>query len=205
MGWTRCEGTLRSIRDNLAKLTSNLQGYSTLEECFNELKGIPNVGNFFAWQILCDLTECQVIAPVDAGNWAALGPGAVKGIELIFEKKDHLIQRTQFLTEVVRQADQNWVSLQVPPPLKINSKMIEHALCEFSKYCRFADSAPTRRLFKSRSGLDDQKECRVCLEKGGNKMFCLLCNRMSHSSCVERSSAVEFCCSDCVYLGWGSY
>ena len=45
---------------------------------------IPNVGDFFAWQILCDLLECKVLGSNTDDQWACLGPGAKNGLRRIF-------------------------------------------------------------------------------------------------------------------------
>ena len=44
---------------------------------------IPNVADFFAWQIVCDLLELKVIY-FDENSWTCLGPGAKHGLEKIF-------------------------------------------------------------------------------------------------------------------------
>jgi len=40
------------------------------------------------------------------------------------------------LTVITKQADRKYSSLSIPPPLIINCKLFEHALCKFSKYFR---------------------------------------------------------------------
>ena len=44
---------------------------------------IPNVADFFAWQIVCDLLELKVIS-FDENSWTCLGPGAKHGLKKIF-------------------------------------------------------------------------------------------------------------------------
>ena len=40
------------------------------------------------------------------------------------------------ITVITKQAKRKFSSLSIPPPLTINCKLVEHALFEFSKYCR---------------------------------------------------------------------
>ena len=77
-----------------------------LEKCYAELNGIKIVDNFFDWQLLCNLTEAQVIGVNNLDDWAALGPSAVKAIGLKghwphFPEARQANQLRQCLTEVV--------------------------------------------------------------------------------------------------------
>ena len=104
MGWGRYCETIDYVRSNLDSICSRLIKSDTLEEYFVELIWIQNIGDFFAWQILCDLTESRVINVTELDDWTALGPGAVKGIKLIFPGSTRLIERTRTLTKICQQA-----------------------------------------------------------------------------------------------------
>ena len=54
----------------------DLLSASGTEQAFQVIKSIKNFGNFFAWQVVCDLTEVNLIRCTE--DWACLGPGAVK-------------------------------------------------------------------------------------------------------------------------------
>lgn len=56
--------------------SNNQGGHSGLEGCFWAVKQIPNVNDFFAWQITCDLLESQCLGPCTENDWVHLGPGA---------------------------------------------------------------------------------------------------------------------------------
>ena len=82
MGFRRYHDTLSNLqRKNCAMLKwimSELQIASSegdLERCTKTIQSIENVGEFFAWQITCDLMECKAI---DGSiiDWVQLGPGA---------------------------------------------------------------------------------------------------------------------------------
>jgi hypothetical protein len=44
--------------------------------------------------------------------------------------------KIQKLADIWREAEDRGMSLDLPAPFRINYKLIEHALCEFSKYIR---------------------------------------------------------------------
>ncbi|XP_023344067.1 uncharacterized protein LOC111713446 isoform X2 [Eurytemora carolleeae] len=208
MGWERYMQTVCFCQKNILKLCDQLRSSSVLEECFAVIKSIPNVGSFFAWQILCDLTEASVITVNSLDDWAELGPGACKGLMYIFKcSSSEQFSLLKKLTVIIKQADSKYSSLSIPPPLKINCKLVEHALCEFSKYCRFANEVPKKK-FTSRAWLDDSKKCEICHEvaRYGNlvssNLLCILCNRKFHTECLEVKiqCPVQFCCTDCEVL-----
>jgi hypothetical protein len=49
-----------------------------LEGCFRAISsfGLKGVGDFFSWQITCDLMESSCLPKCDSSNFCALGPGA---------------------------------------------------------------------------------------------------------------------------------
>ena len=54
--------------------------------CFEVVRTIPYVGDFFANQILCDLLECRIFGSnVSEDQWVCLGPGAKHGLRRIFD------------------------------------------------------------------------------------------------------------------------
>ena len=69
----------------MLNLCDQLRSCSVLEDCFAVIKSIPNVWPFFAWQILCDLTEASLIRVNFLDDWAELGTGACKGLMYIFQ------------------------------------------------------------------------------------------------------------------------
>ena len=52
--------------------------------CHSVILKIPNVGDFFSWQILCDLLESKILGLNTDDQWACLGPGAKNGLRRIF-------------------------------------------------------------------------------------------------------------------------
>ena len=56
-----CQVRACNLCKNILNLCDQLWSCSVLEDCFAVIKSIPNVGPFFARQILCNLTEASVI------------------------------------------------------------------------------------------------------------------------------------------------
>jgi len=198
-GWTRYKNTLVDLQLKLGRICEKLRKCNTLSDACEVLKSVENIGDFFAWQILCDLTETNVIKVNDLDDWAELGPGARKGLKLIFGKSSTDI--LSILTTISKEADER-VSWQLPPPIKINCKLVEHALCEFSKFHRYATEDGQKQLFRSRQHLDDTK-CVICsIPTVSNKVLCILCNRTFHLSCINigNQSHQNFCCNICEKL-----
>ena len=208
MGWHKYNAAVLYVRHNLSKICGKLAKLKTLSSAFDELKEIQNFGPFLSWQVLCDLTESKVLEVSGLDDYAVPGPGAEKGIAFIYGHARKSLHQEQMaeLAKIVREAeeacndDDGKLCLGLPAPLKINSKLIEHALCEFSKYVRFsAKSEISRKVWKSRAHLDTIKHCIVCTAVGGDgAVFCLLCNQMLHSACINyKVDRKSYVCYDC--------
>ena len=78
-----CEVIEKDIRKLAAKIASyadkrSLKGVNAV------LLSIKGVGNFFAWQILCDLLEARILGLNCDNQWISLGPGAKYGLRRLF-------------------------------------------------------------------------------------------------------------------------
>ena len=60
------------------------------------------MGPFFAWQILCDLLESQILGTNTDNQWACLGPGAHNGLRRIFrlETTKGELKHTRLLRDI---------------------------------------------------------------------------------------------------------
>ena len=61
MGLNRLLKTLEYVKKNISSLTAKVVAGArqrSNRDCFKAILTIPNVGEFFAWQILTDLLEC---------------------------------------------------------------------------------------------------------------------------------------------------
>ena len=135
-----------------------------LEGCFNTVQQVDGIGSFLAWQVTCDLHECQCLAESTENDWTELGPGAksksllrsscflqsssvnlithpflLGGIDIIFgaswRDKETYLELAMLLQTI---QDDVYDSLQLEFPkfngVPLTLKNIEHPLCEFSKY-----------------------------------------------------------------------
>ena len=75
--------TLEYVCKNLEKLTGKIVQAAerrSAKGVFEVVNSIPGVGNFFAYQILCDLTESRMLGSIKDNQWTKLGPGAQMGL-----------------------------------------------------------------------------------------------------------------------------
>ena len=88
-GFSRLMLSCQFLKDNISKLSSDLVAAAkkrSLKMCFEVVRTIPYVGDFFANQILCDLLECRIFGSnVSEDQWVCLGPGAKHGLRRIFD------------------------------------------------------------------------------------------------------------------------
>jgi hypothetical protein len=143
-GLKRYIETLQGLSTDLDKYCARLRKSKNMESCFYEVKKLPNVGNFFAWQIMCDLIESRALPQAFGEHeWVALGPGARAGLERIFpctRSSNHSLVEQVALAKLLASAQNPaFFELGVSFPYfagrPLSLKNIEHSLCEFEKYC----------------------------------------------------------------------
>ncbi len=146
-GYTKSEGlmfAIRSLYNNLDNLIINIKEAKTLKQVFEELKIVHCVGNFIAYEVLCDLMYYQAI-PFKEDDWANVGPGAYQGIRLIYpssavgkQKSKNTYARMQQLRD---EQHQHFERLGIKFKFyekftkgHLSLRSLEHLLCEFSKF-----------------------------------------------------------------------
>lgn len=119
---------------------------STMEEAWKVLRQVPNLGDFISYQVLLDWAYINRYPDFDA--WVFPGPGAVKGLEIIYGKKFSMSEAQKAIQKLCEEGKTkyHWI-----PPLHIHN--VENCLCEYSKYVRLwkGDSHVRPRLFSPRS------------------------------------------------------
>ena len=125
-------------------MSADLEEAATLEKCLRILKRIHSCGDFFAWQILCDLLELGVVSQKkDEDCFAYPGPEAHSGIQLIFGRmgKGSGVGKIAKLTEIIRQVEEGSSQLNLPAPLTVNMKLVACTdRCKISRRKSFAIS-----------------------------------------------------------------
>lgn len=121
----------------------------TLKGMHGLLKQADYLGDFMAYEIVCDLRYTPVLenAP-DVNFWGNVGPGAKRGLNRLFrgQPNSNIISRA-YLSEMLKVF--NEVKGAWPHEPKLEVREIEHSLCEFDKYerARLGEGKP-KQLYK---------------------------------------------------------
>eukprot|EP00092_Neocalanus_flemingeri_P102066 GFUD01130529.1.p1 GENE.GFUD01130529.1~~GFUD01130529.1.p1 ORF type:complete len:892 (+),score=218.64 GFUD01130529.1:118-2793(+) len=200
MGYDRLMNTFEFVEKNVKSLASQIVAAAkqkTIKKCQEVLLKIPNVGAFFAWQILCDLLECRILGSCTDNQWACLGPGAKNGLRRLFPlatTKGEL-KYTRLLRDLCSPigSQSGFAALGLKFPAFLNKplslKNVEHALCEYDKYFRSALGVQIKEREyseqKSRSGLDNKAKCGECGQQSSSssRVLCALCSSSFHKKC----------------------
>lgn len=103
--------------------------------------------NFTTYQVLLDLTYTRVLEnPSDINTWCEFGPGAQRGIRLIFPDttNGNQLERTRFLLEAQKYNLEPHV-----PTLTLQD--IEFSLCELQKYMRIRNGGRSKTKYNGRA------------------------------------------------------
>lgn len=116
----------------------------SMEERFKVLRGIPNVGDFIAMQVLTDFGYSPFGADQDENEFVVPGPGARKGANELFATGKRAADVITWCRERVLELP-DCPTLQGRPPSMMD---IQNTLCEFSKYARHMRKPTPARVFK---------------------------------------------------------
>lgn len=140
---------------NLEQMWVDIRMAHNLEEVFNILKIVPNVGDFIAYEICCDFILVKLISFTE-DDWVNPGPGCKKGLDLIFSG---LKSRKDYQEKIIWLKDhqdrifhnvglqESFNEIRIHP---LTLRTIEHSLCEYCKYERCTRGGKTRVKFKPR-------------------------------------------------------
>lgn len=162
MGLKRYLDTIKYLIRNMDDLTRLVLQTTSMREIHVLLRQIPNVGGFFAWQITCDVIEAE---PVDLGRfsqdeWAAFGLGSAWGLRYIFGdqyKTSEKVELAKLLQRVQHEAFTQCLGVLFPKwhGKYLTLKNLEHALCEFFRYTKWAfEGAGKPRVYERGTGDD---------------------------------------------------
>lgn len=106
-------------------------------EAFAELRTVDGLGSFMCGQIIADLKYTNYLKnAVDFDEFAVMGPGSKKGLDLIFGPGT---TETTFMhrLKVLRAA----IKSEIP---KLHNQDLQNCLCEFSKFSRYTTNGRGR-------------------------------------------------------------
>lgn len=143
--------TVYSILDNLMY---NIKQYEpqpgdTLQSAFNRLVRAYGFGGFVAYEVISDLRWTHYLNTADdIKSWANAGPGAIRGLNRLLgipakagmRQEDAVVLMRELLTL------SNAYNAQYMPYWDM--RVVEHTLCEFSKYekVRLGEGRPRMRF-----------------------------------------------------------
>ena len=112
--------------------------YNSLQQVHDWFLGQWGFGKFLAYEVVTDLRHTRYLQEAkDIMTWANIGPGAQRGLNRLYDrelKQSH--PQSQLLEELL--LVQDWVikngDLKLLP--RVESRTIEHQLCEVDKYFR---------------------------------------------------------------------
>ena len=210
-GLERYFKSMEFVKSNLTSMAKELMEAArerSLKKCFFILKDVPGAGKFMSWQILCDLLELRLLGECTDNQWTCLGPGAKAGLGKIFKEVKDELTLTRQLRNLCQASGEGsaYEAMGLDPPLllgkEVSLKNIEHALCEFDKYVRFAtgQGVRQRRFNKSTSSAHYDKLTQKCPEcytdisianEGAKpnslkEKHCPFCNRLYHNGCTSK-------------------
>ena len=155
-GYTKVEGFVLACNDlhkKLDKLVEDVKACQNSREVFLCLKNIHCVGDFIAYEVLCDLMYNKVIGRWETvgvdnffrafmdDDWANVGPGAKVGIRLLYPSTKGGKNIYGRMVELRDQQHVHWERLKIAFPWyekfsvgHLSLRSVEHSLCEFQKF-----------------------------------------------------------------------
>jgi len=135
---------LKTLWDNKDKIKMICESTNSLQYTAEYLRGYYLIGNFVAYEIVCDLRFTSLLEnAIDTLSWANLGPGAKRGLmwlgmpcknqkEGLQSIKQLWINLSDYLTEYITKHYPDYNDNY--PPFELRE--VEHSLCEADKYWR---------------------------------------------------------------------
>lgn len=141
-GMTKLDGVLWAFGEFMensnwrVKAEQMLHEQHTMEETHNWLKQFHRLGDFMAYEIVCDLRYTKLLenAP-DIKTWANPGPGAKRGLSYLLGGARKVVplevksrdQQIVLIKKLLDMAPQyGWTDWEM--------REVEHTLCEYAKY-----------------------------------------------------------------------
>jgi len=132
---------LLQYMDQLQYLDLRRLQQPTLEAAHAILKTTPGLGDFTAYEVICDLMYTSVLdEATDKRTWAGPGPGAARGLEWIWGRPFSRSSRAGVAEQIERMQQLLDLSLDLRRWPHVwpawDMRTVEHTLCEYDKYRR---------------------------------------------------------------------
>ncbi|MDD4556199.1 MAG: putative DNA base hypermodification protein [Alphaproteobacteria bacterium] len=154
---------LDELRKKLSEIIEKLRKNKPQKGLEIIQNAVPMAGPFLSGQILLDVTYAKGIVDYTANDFLIVGPGALWGLNIIFNKKLkpqeadekcrylHSIQKQKF-TELLHKTGKNWLEINWKrgdypnyPYLALHD--VQNALCEFRKYWRLKNGEKAKKRY----------------------------------------------------------
>jgi hypothetical protein len=107
------------------------------EACWRMLRQYPGQGTFMAGQIVADWNTFGIIRASDTKTWAPLGPGSIKGLNIIYCGDADARKMTQEQGVIWMRELADLIDDKLPATgARLTLHDVQNCLCEFSKYVR---------------------------------------------------------------------
>lgn len=149
----KLEGVIAAIGKVLPLLPDLKIDKYSLQNTWKEIRELPLVGGFTAYEIITDLRWTDVLRnATDTNTWANAGPGCARGLEWLTghhynrnsqydqEAMNRMMRELLLLSREERHWPQNWDSWEM--------REVEHWLCEYSKYKKAQTGVRLKRRYK---------------------------------------------------------
>lgn len=126
----------------------------SLQAVFELLRSYPLMGNFMAYQTAIDLNYSDLLN-FDENDFTVPGPGALRGMQKVFEDLGDY-SPAEIIQWMVGRQDEEFARLKLPPATLFGRKLhaidCQNLFCETDKYCRVAvpELASARKRIKAR-------------------------------------------------------
>lgn len=136
-------GRINTVWADRARLHRLAPTWTTLRSAHAALLQYPGLGNFSAYEIVCDLRFTRWLEGAsDVRTWANPGPGAIRGFYRLLGRPVRdtnvgsllPISQTEWSSHLQRLIEAGAVQCPELPPLE--ARDVEGMLCEFDKYDR---------------------------------------------------------------------
>lgn len=117
------------------------QLHNTLQEAYNAILGQGFAwGPFMTYEVVSDLRHTAYLKNAkDVDTWANAGPGAIRGLNRLYDRpltqKPQAHQTNEEMRQLLIRTREQWPRASKTYP-KLEMREIEHTLCEFDKYER---------------------------------------------------------------------